>query len=147
MKHNVLPLDDRQIERINSDMAGRPVLVKGNSQILLAGMGRLSENSVIDIKNKSFAVGGWCLYAKGGTVTLYCDGKEIGKGRVEQTQGFIFSAVQRPDQLGADRSWRRRQGRRSLHRPRRTRAGHDGASVGVSRHRLQSNTAEGDQWA
>ena len=23
---------------------------------------------------------------KGGTVTLYCDGKEVGKGRVEQTQ-------------------------------------------------------------
>ncbi len=28
---------------------------------------------------------------KGGNVTLYCDGKEVGKGRVDQTQGFIFS--------------------------------------------------------
>jgi hypothetical protein len=29
----VLPLDDRRIERFNSDLAGRPVLVTGNSQI------------------------------------------------------------------------------------------------------------------
>jgi arylsulfatase len=42
VKYNVLPLDDRQIERINSDLAGRPTLVKGNSQLLFAGMGRLS---------------------------------------------------------------------------------------------------------
>src|SRR6185312_5709705 len=55
VKYNVLPLDDRQIERLNSDLAGRPVLVKGNSQLLFAGMGRLSENSVVNIKNKSFA--------------------------------------------------------------------------------------------
>jgi arylsulfatase len=163
VKYNVLPLDDRQIERINSDLAGRPVLVKGNSQVLFAGMGRLSENSVINIKNKSFAVtadlevpakgaegviiaqggrfGGWSLYAKGGKakfhynvlgiksfgieatkpipagetqvrmefaydgggmgkggdVTLYYGGKEVGKGRVEQTQGFIFSADETTD--------------------------------------------------
>jgi len=163
VKYNVLPLDDRQIERINSDLAGRPTLIKGNTQTLYAGMGRLSENSVLNIKNKSFAVtsdlevpakgaqgviiaqggrfGGWSLYArdgkakffynvlgiksfgieatesipagktqvrmefaydgggmgKGGTVTLYCDGKEVGKGRVEQTQGFIFSADETTD--------------------------------------------------
>ena len=163
VKYNVLPLDDRQIERINSDLAGRPVLVKGNSQLLFAGMGRLSENSVVNIKNKSFSVtadvevpasgaegvliaqggrfGGWSLYtrngkakfwynvlgiksfnveatssvpagktqvrmefaydgggmSKGGTVTLYCGGKKVGKGRVEQTQGFIFSADETTD--------------------------------------------------
>src|SRR4029077_18685016 len=56
VKYNVLPLDDRQIERINPTTAGRPSLIKGNSQLLFAGMGRLSENSVVDIKNKSFAV-------------------------------------------------------------------------------------------
>ena len=56
VKYNVLPLDDRQIERINPDLAGRPVLIKGNSQLLFAGMGRLSESSVVNIKNKSFAV-------------------------------------------------------------------------------------------
>ena len=55
-KYNVLPLDDRRIERFNADLAGRPQLVKGNSQLLYGGMGRLSENSVIVIKNKSHAV-------------------------------------------------------------------------------------------
>ena len=31
--------------------------------------------------------------AKGGDVTLYYDSKEVGKGRVDQTQGFIFSPL------------------------------------------------------
>ncbi len=88
VKYNVLPLDDRQIERFVPELAGRPALIKGNRQLLFAGMGRLSENSVVSIKNKSFAVtadldvpakgaegviiaqggrfGGWSLYAKGG---------------------------------------------------------------------------------
>src|SRR3954452_15624 len=44
-KYNVFPLDDRRIERFNSDLAGRPMLVQGDSQLLFHGMGRLSENS------------------------------------------------------------------------------------------------------
>ncbi len=55
-RYNVLPLDDRGAERFNSDMAGRPVLIKGNSQILFGSMGRLSENSVLNMKNKSHSV-------------------------------------------------------------------------------------------
>ena len=87
-KYNVLPLDDRRFERFNADLAGRPQLIKGNSQILFGGMGRLSENSVVVVKNKSFAItseievpedgahgtivaqggafGGWSLYAHQG---------------------------------------------------------------------------------
>ena len=92
-KYNVFPLDDRRIERFSSDLAGRPVLVKGNRQILFSGMGRLTENTVVNIKNKSHAVtaevvvkdgaangviiaqggafGGWTLYAKDGK-PVYC---------------------------------------------------------------------------
>jgi arylsulfatase len=92
-KYNVLPLDDRRIERFNADLVGRPELVKGNSQVLFGGMGRLSENSLLNIKNKSHAVtaevvvpeagaegvivaqggafAGWSLYAKDGRPT-YC---------------------------------------------------------------------------
>ena len=55
-KYNVLPIDDRRIERFNADMAGRPQLIKGNSQLLFSGMGRLSENSVLVMKNKSFSI-------------------------------------------------------------------------------------------
>ncbi len=87
-KYNVLPIDDRTGERINPDTAGRPTLIRGNSQLFFPGMGRLSENSVVNIKNKSFSVtaevdvadgvthgviiaqggrfGGWAVYAKDG---------------------------------------------------------------------------------
>ena len=144
-RYNVLPLDDRGVERAVPEIAGRPTLIQGNSQLLFAGMGRLSENSVVSIKNKSFSVtanievpeggaegtiiaqggrfGGWGLYfregmakfvynvlgiheftiaatepipagahqvrtefaydggglGKGGTVTLYYDGKAVGE--------------------------------------------------------------------
>jgi len=54
--YNVLPLDDRRIERFSSALAGRPQLVTGKSQMLFGHMGRLSENSVIDLKNKSHSV-------------------------------------------------------------------------------------------
>jgi arylsulfatase len=55
-KNNVLPLDDRRIERFNADLAGRPQLVRGNSQLLFGGMRRLTEGSVINVKNRSHAV-------------------------------------------------------------------------------------------
>ena len=92
-RYNVLPLDDRRVERFNSDLAGRPVLIKGKSQQLFSGMGRLTENVVINLKNKSHSVtaevviaegtpngviiaqggefGGWSLYAKEGRLK-YC---------------------------------------------------------------------------
>ena len=91
-KYNVIPLDDRAAERMHPDLAGRPQLIKGNTQVFYRGMSRLSENSVLSIKNKSFsvtaevvvpeqsgngkrpaggtiiaqggAIGGWSLYAK-----------------------------------------------------------------------------------
>jgi hypothetical protein len=92
-KYNVLPLDDRRIERFNADLVGRPLLVRGNSQLLFGGMGRLTESSLLNTKNKSHAVtaeievpetgaegvilaqggafAGWSLYTKDGRPT-YC---------------------------------------------------------------------------
>ena len=55
VKYNVVPLDDRSFERINPDMAGRPQLIRGNSQLLFSGM-RVSENCVLTLKNKSHSV-------------------------------------------------------------------------------------------
>jgi arylsulfatase len=93
VKYNVLPLDDRTVERMDPDIAGRPVLIRGKTQLLFGGMGRLAENCVLNIKNRSHSVtaeivvpekgaegviisqganiGGWSLYAKGGKLT-YC---------------------------------------------------------------------------
>jgi arylsulfatase A-like enzyme len=92
-RHGVLPLDDRAAERFNADIAGRPQLVHGTRQVFFAGMGRLSENSVVSVKNRSHAVtaevvvdghpaqgviiaqggsiGGWSLYVRDG-VPRYC---------------------------------------------------------------------------
>ncbi|MCC2032552.1 arylsulfatase [Microbacterium allomyrinae] len=56
VKYNVLPLDDRTADRLNPDIAGRPTLVHGTSQTFFPGMGRLSENSVVSIKNRSFSI-------------------------------------------------------------------------------------------
>ena len=166
-KHNVLPLDDRRVERFNADIAGRPQLIKGNRQLLFGGMGRLSENSIVVLKNKSHAItaqidvpnggakgvimaqggafGGWSLYVKdgkpaycynwfalerfkvygdapippgehqvrmefsydgggvgkGGDVTLYLDGKQVGAGRVKGTHAMLFSADETAD-VGSD---------------------------------------------
>ena len=66
VKYNVLPLDDRRIERFNSDLAGRPVLVNGQTQLLYEGMIRLSENSVLNMKNKSHSVTAEVVVPDGG---------------------------------------------------------------------------------
>jgi arylsulfatase A-like enzyme len=93
-RYGVLPLDDRRVERFNPDLAGRPQLASGNSQLLFGGMGRLSENSVLALKNKSHAItaevvvpdggargvivaqggafGGFSLYAKSDGRPAYC---------------------------------------------------------------------------
>jgi len=93
VKYNVLPLDDRFAERANPDLAGRPKLVDGTTQRLRGRMTRLTEEAVLNIKNRSHAVtaqvtvpdagaegvviaqggvaGGWALYANDGALT-YC---------------------------------------------------------------------------
>ena len=65
VKYNVLPLDDRRVERFNSNLAGRPELITGKSQMLFGGMGRLTENSVLVIKNKSHSVTAEVVGARG----------------------------------------------------------------------------------
>jgi hypothetical protein len=54
------------VERFNPDLAGRPVLIRGNTQILFGGMGRLTENSVVNIKNKSHSVTAEIVVPKSG---------------------------------------------------------------------------------
>jgi arylsulfatase len=92
-KYNVFPLDDRKAERANPDIAGRPAVVQGNTQLLFPGMRRIQENAVINTKNKSHSVtaeielcesgakgvivaqggnmGGWTLYVHEGKLKYY----------------------------------------------------------------------------
>jgi arylsulfatase len=65
-RYGVLPLDDRRFERFNPEIAGRPQLIQGNSQLLFEGMGRLSENSVLNVKNTSHAVSAQIEVPEGG---------------------------------------------------------------------------------
>jgi arylsulfatase len=93
VKYGALPLDDRRVERFLAELAGRPELITGKSQLLYGGMSRLSESSVINTKNTSHSVtadievpdgapsgvliaqggafGGWSLYLLEGIPT-YC---------------------------------------------------------------------------
>ena len=90
-KYNVLPIDDRQRERFDPKVAGRPDLMQGRTSLTLRpGMTRLNENTVLNVKNTSFKVtaslsvsdeqpaqgaiiaqggsfGGWALYLRDGT--------------------------------------------------------------------------------
>src|SRR5258708_464833 len=72
MRNNVFPMDDRLAERFNTDLAGRPFLVRGTSQILANGMGGLTENGLID-------------------------GKGVGEGRVAATLAMVYSAAETSD--------------------------------------------------
>jgi sulfatase-like protein len=65
-RYNVLPLDDRRAERFNADLAGRPQLVRGSSQLLFGGMARLSEHAILVLKNKSHAVTAEIVVPEGG---------------------------------------------------------------------------------
>ena len=65
-KYNVLPLDDRRVERFVPEIAGRPTVVKGKKQIYFPGMKRISEATVIDHKNKSFQVTAQIVVPNGG---------------------------------------------------------------------------------
>jgi arylsulfatase len=109
--YDVLPLDDRLAERMNADLAGRPDVLQGRKAMLLgAGMGRLSESSVPNIKNKSFSVtaelvvpregadgvivsqggrfGGWSFYVRGGRLKFCYNFVALAQYYVESHQSL-----------------------------------------------------------
>ena len=91
-KHNVLPIDDRVIVRMNAAVAGRPdVMGDRTSLTLYEGMQGMQENSFMNVKNRSKKItaefevptggangailsqggrfGGWSLFMKDGKPT------------------------------------------------------------------------------
>ncbi|MEF3404835.1 arylsulfatase [Agromyces sp. CCNWLW203] len=97
VKYNVLPLDDRTADRLNPEIAGRPTLIHGNSQLFFAGMGRLSENSVVSIKNKSFSVTAEVVVPEGGAEgVIIAQGGRFGGWSVFVTGGkakFVYNVL------------------------------------------------------
>ncbi|KQX06934.1 MULTISPECIES: arylsulfatase [unclassified Leifsonia] len=146
-KYNVLPIDDRTAERLNPELAGRPTLVRGNSQLLFAGMGRLSESSVVSIKNKSFSVtaevevpasglegviiaqggrfGGWSLYAKEGRMKFVYNVLGIQEFATEATEPVAPGTHQVRMEFAYDGGGLAKGGDVTLF--------HDGTSVGTGR--------------
>ncbi len=164
VKYNVLPLDDRSLERLNAALVGRPDLMAGRTSLtVFPGMAGMSENVFINTKNRSHTItaevqipengakgvilaqagrfGGWSLYlndgkptytynflalkeysvaatkpissgkviiryefaydgggpGKGGVGTIFVNDEKVASGRIERTQGFIFSADEGAD--------------------------------------------------
>ena len=57
VKYQVLPLDDRVLERTNAELVGRPELMEGRTSLTLyPGMKGMTENVFINLKNKSHAI-------------------------------------------------------------------------------------------
>lgn len=88
-KYNVLPIDDRSIERMDPGLAGRPDLMGARTTLTLyPGMTGMMENTFVNLKNRSKSItaeveipaggasgvilaqggrfGGWSLYLKDG---------------------------------------------------------------------------------
>ncbi len=168
VKYQVLPLDDRTLERLNAALVGRPDLMAGRTSLTVyQGMIGISENAFINVKNRSHTIaaeveipkkgangvvlaqggrfGGWSLYlkggrptytynwlglqrytvaakqalppgkatirfefaydgggiGKGGTGTLFVNGKKVAAARIERTQCCIFSVDEGAD-VGVD---------------------------------------------
>lgn len=156
-KYNVLPIDDRTIERLDAKTAGRPTLMGDRKSLTVYdGMYRMMENAFINVKNQSSTYtaevevdegangvilamagrfGGYSLYmmdgkpaftynwvgkeqydvvsekavpagehtlrfefaydggglGKGGTLSIFIDGEKTGEGRIENTNGYMYS--------------------------------------------------------
>ncbi len=91
IRNNVLPLDDRRVERFDASIAGRPDLLGPRTSMTLSeGMTGITENAFINVKGRSYTItadvdvpqggangviiaqagrfGGWSLYMKEGRV-------------------------------------------------------------------------------
>ena len=56
-KYHVLPLDDRVFERFIAENVGRPDIMEGRTSLTLAeGMTGMTENTFLNIKNKSITI-------------------------------------------------------------------------------------------
>src|SRR4029450_5269355 len=67
VENQVLPLDDRMLERFNAALVGRPDLMAGrNSLTVYDGMIGMTENVFINTKNRSHSITAEVTIPKGG---------------------------------------------------------------------------------
>jgi arylsulfatase len=80
VKYNVLPIDDRTVERLDAKLVGRPDLMGDRMSLTLhAGMTGMSENAFINVKNRSVTVTADLEIPKGGANgVILCQGGRFG---------------------------------------------------------------------
>jgi len=79
VKYNVLPIDDRTIERFDASIAGRPDLMNGKTKLILyEGAKGIPENAFINVKNKSFSITAEVDVPASGSGVIVCQGGDFG---------------------------------------------------------------------
>lgn len=79
-KFNVLPIDDRVIERFDAATAGRPDLMGGRTSLTVyEGMTGIGENAFINVKNRAVTITADVnIPAKGANGVILCQGGRFG---------------------------------------------------------------------
>jgi len=79
VRYNVLPIDDRTIERFDPVIAGRPDLMNGRTKLTLyEGAKGIPENAFINIKNTSLAITAEVDVPADASGVLICQGGDFG---------------------------------------------------------------------
>ncbi len=79
VRYNVLPIDDRSIERFDPVIAGRPDLMNGRTRLTLyEGAKGIPENAFINVKNTSLAITADVNVPGNASGVILCQGGDFG---------------------------------------------------------------------
>lgn len=79
VKYNVLPIDDRSIERFDPIIAGRPDLMNGRTKLeLYEGAKGMPENAFINVKNTSLTITAAVEVPANANGVILCQGGDFG---------------------------------------------------------------------
>lgn len=79
VKYNVLPIDDRSIERLDPSRVGRPDLMNGRTKLTLyQGATGIPENAFINVKNRSLRITAEVDVPANASGAILCQGGDFG---------------------------------------------------------------------
>ncbi len=88
VKYNVLPIDDRSLERFDPAIAGRPDLMNGRTKLeLYEGAKGIPENAFINIKNTSLTITANIDVQANASGVIVCQGGDFGGWTFYLTEG------------------------------------------------------------
>jgi arylsulfatase len=97
VKYNVLPIDDRSIERFDPIIAGRPDLMNGRTKLVLyEGAKGIPENAFINVKNTALSFTAEVDIPANASGVILCQGGDFGgwtwymmNGKIAYTYNFV----------------------------------------------------------